>query len=143
MDEMLEKIVSKYQTITTKKILIETTNTNILLNSDAFHVEQIISNLIDNAVKYGGKQIILSIEVQENKLYINCKDSGKGIEKSEQKKIFEQFYRISNGNQHDVKGFGIGLFYAKTLAQKLGGNLTYKEEPQSTFTLTLPYEFSH
>ena len=143
MDEMLEKIVSKYQTITTKKILIETTNTNILLNSDAFHVEQIISNLIDNAVKYGGKQIILSIEVQENKLYINCKDSGKGIEKSEQKKIFEQFYRISNGNQHDVKGFGIGLFYAKTLAQKLDGNLTYQEEPQSTFTLTLPYEFSH
>lgn len=143
LDEMLEKIVSKFQTITTKSILIETQNTNVLLKSDAFHVEQILSNLVDNAVKYGGNKVLLAMEIKENKLNIHCKDSGKGIEKSEQKKIFEQFYRVSHGNQHDVKGFGIGLFYAQTLAMKLGGNLTYQAQPLSTFTLTLPYEFSH
>lgn len=143
MDGLLDKIVSKYQTITTKKIFVETKNTNILLKSDAFHVEQILSNLVDNAVKYGGNKVLLAMEYRENKLYIHCKDSGKGIEKSEQKKIFEQFYRVSHGNQHDVKGFGIGLFYAQTMAMKLGGNLTYQAQPLSTFTLTLPHEFSH
>lgn len=140
---LLEKIVLKFKTLSNKEIVIQNPFPSLKIQTDAFHVEQILSNLLDNAVKYGGNKIVFSVTHNSQEIQIHCADNGKGIEKSDQKKIFEQFYRVSKGNQHDVKGFGIGLFYAQNMAQKLGGNLLYQNQTLPTFTLILPHEQSH
>lgn len=143
MDSFLLKITEKFRGLTTKTILLETTEDSIEIISDPFHLEQIISNLVDNAIKYGGDSIWLKLSYYDKNIIVQCMDNGNGIDKDEQKKIFDQFYRVPKGNKHDIKGFGIGLYYARTMAYKLGGTLVYKAFPHPTFILTLPYEPTH
>jgi two-component system phosphate regulon sensor histidine kinase PhoR len=88
-----------------------------------FHFENAISNLIDNALKYGGNKVEVAIVQTPKRIEITVEDNGLGIEKSQREKIFEQFYRIPKGNIHDVKGFGIGLYYAKKIIEKHNGTL--------------------
>ena len=109
------------------------------LNIDSFHVENAISNLLDNALKYGGFTITIGILKEPNHTVIFVEDNGVEIEKSHQKKIFEKFYRIPKGNIHDVKGFGIGLYYSKKIIEKHNGTLELMCRPNSnTFKISLP-----
>jgi signal transduction histidine kinase len=140
VDSFLSKIIEKFRNITTKTIALEVTDHPTKIISDPFHLEQMISNLIDNAIKYGGYNIWLKLSYQGKNIIIQCIDNGNGIDKDEQKKIFDQFYRVPKGNKHDIKGFGIGLYYARTMAHNLGGTLVYQAFPNPTFVLTLPYE---
>jgi two-component system phosphate regulon sensor histidine kinase PhoR len=143
MDSFLSKITEKFRSITSKTILLETTGHPVEIISDPFHVEQMISNLMDNAIKYGGDIIWLKLSHNDKNIILQCVDNGDGIDKDQQKKIFNQFYRVPKGNKHDIKGFGIGLYYAKTMAHNLGGTLVYQAFPYPTFLLTLPYEPTH
>ena len=71
---------------------------------------------------------------------IAISDRGTGIAPEKQSHIFDKFYRVPTGNLHNVKGYGLGLFYVKTMTEKHGGNVTVKSEPGkgSTFTLRFP-----
>lgn len=114
---------------------------NLPYSLDAFHFENVISNLLDNAIKYGGNQIITDLTTHKKNIEISIVDNGNGIAKEHQDKIFEQFYRIPKGNIHDVKGFGIGLYYSKKIVEKHGGTLSLVSISKSThFKITLPYE---
>lgn len=106
------------KTITFKHIVKE-----LWVSIDSFHLENAISNLVDNAIKYGGKNIDIQLLKLQDAIEINITDDGIGIEKSQQDKIFDKFYRIPKGNTHDVKGFGIGLYYTKTIIEKHGGEI--------------------
>lgn len=113
----------------------------VIVAIDLFHFENVISNLLDNAIKYGGNTINVALKIADNKVAIDFIDSGLGIAKEHHNKVFEQFYRIPKGNIHDVKGFGIGLYYAKKIMEKHGGNLTIIPTLANThFKITLPYE---
>ena len=90
---------------------------------DPFHFENAISNLIDNAIKYGGNKIEVHINVVLNNLEITIADNGNDIEKNQREKIFDKFYRIPKGNTHNVKGFGIGLYYTKKIIEKHEGEI--------------------
>ncbi|MCB0470908.1 MAG: sensor histidine kinase, partial [Flavobacteriaceae bacterium] len=82
---------------------------------DAFHFENAINNLLDNAVKYGGQHINIQL-IQDNDTFtIEISDNGQSLSKKYKDLIFEKFYRVPKGNTHDVKGFGIGLYYTKTI----------------------------
>ena len=94
--------------------------------------------MIYNAVKYGGEKIHLRLKYQKNKIEIFVEDNGYGIEKSQREKIFDKFYRIPKGNIHDVKGFGIGLFYSKKIIEKHNGTLELISNNLTTFKITLP-----
>jgi signal transduction histidine kinase len=107
----------------------------ITINSDTLHLEQILNNLVDNAIKYGGNRVEVKLYQTAKSIVIDVIDCGKGIPKNEQTRIFEKFYRIPQGNIHDVKGFGIGLYYAKTVAKRLGAKLNYVGGLPSTFRL--------
>jgi two-component system, OmpR family, phosphate regulon sensor histidine kinase PhoR len=99
-----------------------------------------LTNLIENAVKYGGTEVGISA-FYEHQLVILISDNGQGIAKSDQKKIFEKFYRVpEEQNQHNVKGFGLGLHIVKSSIKKLGGKISVGSElgTGSVFTIELP-----
>ena len=136
---VLTQLVQKFQTLAPEKefdLLLPPTCSPI--EADAFHFEQVISNLLDNAVKYGGARIQLALEQGEGH-QIRVEDNGDSLRPEQEKLIFDQFYRIPKGNLHDVKGFGIGLYYVKKIMEKHGGRVALHRNSQSTrFTTYWP-----
>jgi signal transduction histidine kinase len=110
---------------------------------DMVYFTTMINNLLTNAVKYSDKEPEISIEGSKDrdKIYIKVADNGIGIDRSEQKHIFDKFYRVSSGNIHKTKGLGLGLYYVKRIAESHGGDVTVTSKPGkgSIFTVTLPY----
>lgn len=140
--EITEKLVHKHQLLTKTKELIFSSNLKpIYLNVDVFHIENVISNLVDNAIKYGGNTIEININSILKSTEITIADDGNGIEKSQQEKIFDKFYRVPKGNTHDVKGFGIGLYYCKKIVEKHHGKISISSNKyQTVFKIAIPNE---
>lgn len=103
---------------------------SLSITTDRTHFSNIISNLIDNAIKYSKEEvhIKLDFQIKEDKLEVNIEDQGIGISAEKQNLIFDKFYRVPTGNRHDVKGYGLGLFYVKTMVEKLGGQIEVTSE---------------
>jgi two-component system phosphate regulon sensor histidine kinase PhoR len=140
--DTIEKLVAKYQFLHAEKEIYVSYNTKFIsLYVDNFHFENVVSNLIDNAVKYGGDQITVKINLILNTTEIYVADTGNGIDKNQQEKIFDKFYRISQGNTHNIKGFGIGLYYSKKIIEKHAGTLELTSiRNNTTFKISLPNE---
>lgn len=112
-----------------------------LIQVDGLHFSNIIRNLLDNAIKYCDKQphIVISTANNGNGITISVEDNGIGIPPKLQREIFGKFYRVPTGNIHNVKGFGLGLFYVKSLVKAHGGNISVRSNGNgSTFTIWLP-----
>lgn len=112
---------------------------------DEMHFTNVIFNLLDNAVKYRREDEPLRLKVTTSdlpgrRLRIEIADNGIGIKKEDLKKIFEKFYRVSTGNRHDVKGFGLGLAYVNKMVRELGGEISAESEfgHGSKFIIVLP-----
>ena len=136
--ELIKSNIEKHQMATGKKLYFTSDLEAINCTVDVFHFENVISNLIDNAIKYGGPNITIDLIQTQKQIQISIEDDGIGIKKEQQEKVFEQFYRIPKGNIHDVKGFGIGLYYAKKITEKHGGTLELLSNTNKTiFKITL------
>ena len=139
--DLTSRVVKKHELLTDKNITFSTNVESKLLTVDLFHFENAISNLIDNAIKYGGENIEININAVLNNTEILVADDGNGIEKNQQERIFDQFYRIPKGNRHDVKGFGIGLYYTKKIVEKHQGFISIQSNTgNTTFKISLPNE---
>ncbi|WP_397445301.1 sensor histidine kinase [Polaribacter sp. R77954] len=138
--EMTDKLVKKHQLLANNKELHFSWNLQPnYVNVDVFHFENVISNLIDNAIKYGGNTIDININSILKSTEITIADDGNGIEKNQQEKIFDKFYRVPKGNTHDVKGFGIGLYYCKKIIEKHAGSIVlYSNKNQTIFKIIIP-----
>ncbi len=92
-------------------------NADILVNADPLHLSNVIANVLDNALKYSDSNTEITIATGSNKetSYFTIKDQGIGIAKDELARIFTKFYRVSTGNIHNVKGFGLGLYYVNSI----------------------------
>lgn len=112
------------------------------LNGDETHLQNVVFNLIDNAMKYctGDPQIHVKTRSSGRNIRFEISDNGIGISKEHQKRIFDKFYRVPTGNIHDVKGFGIGLSYVKKVVDQHRGSIGIESEPGkgTTFILTIP-----
>jgi signal transduction histidine kinase len=86
-------------------------------NGDKFHFTNVVSNLLDNAIKYSKliPKVQINTYLKNNSLVLEIVDEGIGIKEAELAKLFEKFYRVSTGDVHNVKGFGIGLYYVKRI----------------------------
>jgi two-component system phosphate regulon sensor histidine kinase PhoR len=125
------------------KIDISLHAANDLIMADEVHFTNLVNNLLDNAVKYckeNGPAIEISTENKSGNLILTIRDHGIGMSRETLSRIFEKFYRAHTGNLHNVKGFGLGLSYVKTMVEAHKG--TIKVESQtgkgSKFTITLP-----
>lgn len=96
---------------------------NFVLKVDEVHMMNAVCNLIDNAIKYSGgvPEIQVYTKDKGGSFVIGVQDHGIGITKEAQKKVFKRFYRVPNGNVHNVKGFGLGLSYVKSIVELHGG----------------------
>lgn len=112
------------------------------LQADHVHITNLLSNLLDNAIKYCSRnpEVVVKTENQRNFLIISVSDNGIGISRNDQKRIFEKFYRVPTGNIHAVKGFGLGLSYVKMIAEEHHGFVEVESElyEGSTFNVYLP-----
>ncbi|MCU0457346.1 MAG: HAMP domain-containing histidine kinase, partial [Bacteroidales bacterium] len=110
---------------------------------DLVYFTTMVNNLLSNAVKYCDKEPVINIEgsAEEKKINISIADNGIGISRSDQKHVFDKFYRASSGNIHKYKGLGLGLYYVKKIATAHGGDVTLSSKPGkgSIFTVTIPY----
>lgn len=112
--------------------------------ADEMHLTNVIFNLMDNAVKYKSNERELELHVdtwsESGKISIAISDNGIGIKKEDLKKIFERFYRVHTGNRHDVKGFGLGLAYVKSVITNHRGTIHAESEygKGTKFIITLP-----
>lgn len=127
------------------KISSELSASNPVVKGDENHISNVLHNLLDNAIKYSpdAPEIMITTKNVKNGVEIAISDKGIGMSKDDLKRIFEKFYRVSTGNLHDVKGFGLGLSYVKVITDAHKGKVSADSElgKGSTFTLFLPYDF--
>lgn len=124
------------------KITLKSPGNEVYIKGDRLHLAQLFSNLIDNALKYNDKipQIQIEVSMEEENVRVAVIDNGIGISATDIGLIFKNFYRVHTGNIHDVKGFGIGLYYVEKVAKLHGGKVQVESELDkgSTFVVQLP-----
>jgi len=115
---------------------------NTLIEGDKIHLINVFSNLIDNALKYASNSPKIKISTEDviNGIVIKIKDNGIGISKDHQDKIFDKLYRVPTGDRHDVKGFGLGLSYVKSIIEKHNGKIKVESQLLSGSTFIIQLE---
>ena len=142
----LKKTISEIveqQRMKTKKtvdISVKIVPDDLQVNADLQHFMQVINNICDNAVKYSNEHVRIDISCTkdtEGNVVISISDNGIGISKPHQPHIFDKFYRVPNGNLHDVKGYGLGLYYVATMMRLHGGDVSVESEKGKGTTFIL------
>lgn len=127
------------------KIILGLEALNPIIKGDETHISNILHNLLDNATKYCSQTPIIHLTTHDAKggITIQIKDNGIGMSKDDTKRIFEKFYRVSTGNLHDVKGFGLGLSYVKAIVEAHKGSVHVESQlgVGSNFTLFFHSDF--
>ena len=116
---------------------------NIILTADKMHIGNIISNLLENSIKYSGESVKIDIDYRENSndsVCITVEDNGFGIAKTDVNYIYDKFFRSRSASDKDIPGMGLGLAYVKQLIQAHRGGIAMGSEEGvgTTFTITLP-----
>lgn len=144
--ELISEVISNYTLQLQEKegrIELDLNAKEDMINGDEVHFRNLVSNLVDNAVKYSKEKLVLKISSANSgkNLMLKFEDNGIGMSKETVKRIFEKFYRAHTGNLHNVKGFGLGLSYVKTIIDAHNGRIKVESYPGkgSTFSLELPY----
>ncbi len=148
--EMITEIIDNFQLTVAKRNGILRYRLNAAdskIVADKGHVTNVINNLLDNAEKYspGNPEITISTHSTKKEICISIEDKGIGMAPEHQKDIFKKFHRISTGNIHDVKGFGIGLYYVKSIVEAHHGLIkVMSEQGRGTkITVCLPFDAMH
>lgn len=141
VNDLVLKIIEQYKVKADEDIQFQLDiPSDIEVMADRTHLYNILSNLIDNALKYANKKpaiIQISAKKSKDEIRLSVTDNGPGISLAHQNRIFDKFYRIPSGNLHNVKGHGLGLYYVKDMMSKHGGSVSIDSTPDkgSTFTL--------
>jgi two-component system phosphate regulon sensor histidine kinase PhoR len=142
MDEIIDKTYKPLLRSRGGDIIVSMLKENISFTVDKMHIKNVINNLLENAIKYCNNIPIINVTCDENQgmVTICIKDNGIGISNENMKYIFDKFFRVSTGNLHDVKGFGLGLNYVKLICKQHGGEIKVSSELEkgSEFCIFIP-----
>lgn len=145
LNNLIKDIISSFSLKVTSKggeIVTNLKATKDMVLIDEIHFTNVIFNLMDNALKYCDKTPILTLETwnEKDNICVSIEDNGIGIKKEHLKKIFEKFYRVSTGNLHNVKGFGLGLAYVRKIVKDHQGVIKVESEVGlgTKFTIIIP-----
>jgi len=126
----------------TGRLVSDLSAENSIINGDSVHVSSIVKNLLDNANKYSpdSPEIVVKTSEAGDTIRMSVSDNGIGIDEQFQKFVFDKYYRVPSGNQHDVKGFGLGLSYVKIMVEAHAGTINLNSSPGrgTTVTVNLP-----
>lgn len=116
---------------------------DLVLRADRFHLVKALGNLLDNAVKYSGDEVHITVRAaaEGENVVFEVADDGIGMARGEAERVFDKFYRIPAGDLHEVKGFGLGLYYVRTVAERHGGSVRAESAGRgrgSRFYIILP-----
>ncbi len=123
---------------------VEAPNQPVFVRADRLHLTNILHNLVDNGVKYGKEKPVIRVSLLPDafsgQAILEVQDNGIGISKEHQRRVFDKFYRVPTGNVHNVKGFGLGLYYVKAISRQHHWKLELKSElgKGTTFGLRIP-----
>lgn len=141
MDDMLKSMklhLDKHNAI----LHYESKGTDFLVLGDKIHLTNVLYNLLDNAIKYSDEEPKIDIEILsgESNVTIVISDEGIGVPVGYESKVFERFFRVPTDDRHNVKGYGLGLHYVKTIIDKHNGSVTFKNRTDvgSQLTITIP-----
>ena len=134
---VMEEIAASHRMRSEKTITINVNVDEVSIEADKTHLSNILNNLIDNAIKYSGDSV--EITITGNDREISVADNGIGIPSKSIAYLFNKFYRVPHGNRQDVRGFGIGLYYVKSILDKMGWSIDVrsKEGEGSVFTIKI------
>lgn len=149
MHEIVNSVVKSFQVHFDRrkvKLKLDLSAHAHALTGDLVHLTNAVFNLVDNALKYtpDAPEIGIKSFNQLGYFCLSVSDNGIGISRDQHKKIFEKLYRVPTGNIHNVKGFGLGLSYVKSIIEKHQGQIRIESEPGvgSTFTVFIPLELT-
>ena len=139
ISEVITSVVKKHEFQNQNKSITLDIKDNVFANVDVFHFENAINNILDNAYKYGGNNIAIQLKTTPVFIAISISDDGNSLSKVYKDRIFEKFYRVPKGNTHDIKGFGIGLYYTRKIIEKHDGSISLELKNNHTaFKILLP-----
>ena len=140
--ELIAELVQQHQLTTAKAVRFAVDVAPAAIHCDRLHLRNVISNLIDNAIKYSRDQVTITIQGQPESVgwRLTVTDDGIGIPKGYLPAVFDRFFRVPTGNLHPIKGFGLGLYYVRQVIERHGGRLQVQSEPGSgsAFSFWLP-----
>ena len=126
------------------KVELKLNAQNDLIVADEIHFTNLLSNLIDNAIKYSYEKVLIKISTQSTSRFmvVTVQDNGIGMSKESVKHIFEKFYRAHTGNVHNIKGFGLGMSYVKMVIDAHKGRIKVDSTlgKGTTFTIEIPWK---
>lgn len=140
LNSIVATLVDEQKLKTNKPVTIDTyIDATLMLNTDRAHLSNIITNILDNAVKYSREKPEIKIVARQHNddIEIIIADNGIGIASDKIKRIFDKFYRVPHGNIHEVKGYGLGLYYVKSMIGKLNGEVAVESESGNGTTFKL------
>jgi two-component system, OmpR family, phosphate regulon sensor histidine kinase PhoR len=145
INELLDEVKDNFDFSQDGKGLTIILNKNAVTKTikvDPVHFSNVVYNLIDNAIKYCDKEphIVISTRNDKRYFFIEFEDNGIGMKRDDIKMIFDKFYRVPTGNLHDVKGFGLGLYYVKLIIEEHDGSIQVKSTvgKGTTFSIRIP-----
>ena len=146
MHAMIERAVDHYRLQIEKREGVLSTQleaTNSIVEADEDHMRNVLMNLLDNANKYSGSRPEINVFTYNRgeKFFFGVEDHGTGMSQETQRRVFDKFFRVTSGNIHKVKGFGLGLSYVKAIVLAHHGEINLQSElgKGSRFEISLPY----
>ena len=141
MNDLLVQTAQEFQNrFPGSKIIYQPVEESIFLDGEILLIQLLMSNLIENAIKYTTKdsQVVVGLKHIGRKIFLTVADNGQGIQDDEKKKVFEKFYRTGDENKRKTKGTGLGLYLCKKIVQSHHGNISIADNiPRGTiFTVT-------
>lgn len=144
LNELVNSLIEQYKLKASKPVeFTYSIPEDIELVADRTHLYNMLSNLIDNAIKYADKEpcrIEATARQDNHETTISITDNGPGISEANQRQIFDKFFRVPSGNIHNVKGYGLGLYYVKDMMGKHGGTARVESVPGKGSTFTLHFK---
>ncbi|HEX8329522.1 MAG TPA: HAMP domain-containing sensor histidine kinase [Hymenobacter sp.] len=143
--ELVAEIVARHQLQAAKPVKFDVqVAPTAVVQVDKLHMGNVINNLIDNAIKYSKEAVTITIRGRQEPSgwHLTVADDGPGIEPSYQEAIFDRFFRVPTGNLHNVKGFGLGLYYVRQVVERHGGHIGVRSSQGqgSEFALWIPQQ---
>ncbi|GAA4052529.1 hypothetical protein GCM10022409_44280 [Hymenobacter glaciei] len=139
---LVAEIVARHQLQAAKPVQFEVQVDATAVHFDRLHLGNVLNNLIDNAIKYSREAVTITIRGRQEATgwHLSVADNGPGIDPGYQEAIFDQFFRVPTGNLHNVKGFGLGLYYARQVVERHGGRIAVRSGlgQGSEFALWIP-----